>query len=105
VERAITKDLGKERATILEDSRAPDIVGKTIKVKFDDTGLFKTSDLSNERGEKVHFMKVKSKNLIKKIVRSIKCTSHMIRKHYGLILPRKMRGTLLPHGFGSEIPR
>jgi hypothetical protein len=55
VERAITKDLGKERATILDDSRAPDIVGKTIEVKFDDTGLFKTSDLSTERGEKGTF--------------------------------------------------
>jgi hypothetical protein len=55
VERAITRDLGEERAIILKDSRAPDIVGKTIKVKFDDTGLFKTSDLSKERGEKGTF--------------------------------------------------
>ena len=51
VERAITRDLGKERAAIVEASRAPDIVGKTIKVKFDDEGLFKTSNLSTDRGE------------------------------------------------------
>jgi hypothetical protein len=67
VERAITKDLGKERATILEDSRAPDIVGKTIKVKFDDTGLFKTSDLSNERDEKGTFYEGQVKKCDKNI--------------------------------------
>jgi hypothetical protein len=55
VERAITRDLGKERATIVKDSRAPDIVGKTITVKFDGDGLFKMSDLSKERGEKGTF--------------------------------------------------
>ena len=55
VERAITRDLGNERATILEDSRATEIVGRTIKVKFDDDGLFKISDLSKERGEKGTF--------------------------------------------------
>ena len=36
--------------------------------------------------KKVHFMTAKSKKSAK-IVRSIKCTSHMIRKHYGLNLP------------------
>ena len=50
--RAITRDLGKERATTVEASRAPNIVGKIIKVKFDDEGLLKTSDLSTYRGEK-----------------------------------------------------
>ena len=66
VERAITRDLGKERATIVKDSRAPDIVGKTIKVKFDDEGLFKTSNLSTDRGEKGTFYDGQVKKFDKK---------------------------------------
>jgi hypothetical protein len=101
VERVITRDLGEERATILEDSRAPDIVGKTIKVKFDDTGLFKTLDLSKERGEKGTFYDGQVKKFDKN------SQKHQVyfpydKKHYGLTLLKMMLATLLHLVFGKR---
>ena len=56
-ERAMNKDLGKgsEENILKVVERVPDIVGKTIQVKYDDQGVFKQSKLSPERGEKGTF--------------------------------------------------
>eukprot|EP01050_Picozoa_sp_SAG11_P012137 SAG11_NODE_1332_length_5179_cov_193.229724_2_plen_414_part_00 len=64
-ERAMNKDLGKgSKENILKVvERVPDIVGKTIQVKYDDQGVFKLSKLSPERGEKGTFYKGEVKKI------------------------------------------
>ena len=67
-ERAMNKDLGKgsEENILKVVERVPDIVGKTIQVKYDDQGVFKQSKLSPERGEKGTFYKGEVKKYDKK---------------------------------------
>eukprot|EP01050_Picozoa_sp_SAG11_P045627 SAG11_NODE_22861_length_398_cov_134.541806_1_plen_107_part_10 len=67
-ERAMNKDLGKgsEENILKVVERVPDIVGKTIEVKYDDQGVFKQSKLSPERGEKGTFYKGEVKKYDKK---------------------------------------
>eukprot|EP01050_Picozoa_sp_SAG11_P012856 SAG11_NODE_1458_length_4874_cov_218.142827_8_plen_453_part_00 len=68
MEKTMNKDLGKgSKKNIIEVvERAPDIVGKTIEVKYDGEGPFKQSKLSPERGEKGTFYKGEVRKFDKK---------------------------------------